>query len=631
MKRFLASALLSVSSLLVSACSSMPLQAKTTLGPRYVWKGFEIIGNHKVASTDIQAFIPVRIGDTYQEDFVDWRKWCADIKSKFAFAFTECSAVRYANFDAYFVVEIVEPGFEYRIRFRGFPTRDIAFATQEILNLYEQLYKRLWELFGKGTPPLETSDKGYLDYSDPEMHGLVQRLVQLVPPYRANLLDVLENDKDVSKREKAANLLNWTVNDLDKSVLQANRLLDDPSSLVRNNISRFTMHFLEKVHDPSARQPLIDQLLLQLDRPSHGDRNKAVYNLLIIAQKFPDDRSYIKTKGLSLIRYISGASILSNVKDPALQLLKLLSPIHHYVFFGRDRERSSEERFLGTPAFEGAQLMYAWKELESNEDNYDFSKIQKDLDFLNSKHKKLFVQLQDTTFDPSTVAVPDYLRSNPKYHGGVVYQYNDKGQRDGMALMRWDPSVRGRLHQLLRALGKAFDGKIEGITLQESAITVEREGTLPEGFSYVGYRDAIRSNMQALKEAFPKSVCMQYANFMPGEWLPDEDKGYLRSIFDFGKRNGVAIGAPDLMPKKKSQQNHAYKFMNELGDSMLIGIAVQEGNYSGTTNEIIFPTEPWPNIVPDLDAYARAFLKVRYIFWGAQEPYFSHDVVPYFK
>src|SRR6266566_4812218 len=67
----------------------------------------------------------------------------------------------------------------------------------------------------------------------------------------------------------------------------------------------------------------------------------------------------------------------------------------HYVFFNRDRERISDAAFLGTKTFEGAQLKYTWRELERGRDDYDFSAIQRDLAFLNSKGKKLFIQLQD--------------------------------------------------------------------------------------------------------------------------------------------------------------------------------------------------------------------------------------------
>jgi hypothetical protein len=276
--------------------------------------------------------------------------------------------------------------------------------------------------------------------------------------------------------------------------------------------------------------------------------------------------------------------------------------------------------------------MYAWRELESAEDVYDFSTVEKDLKFLKSKGKKLFIQIQDTTFNPSQVAVPKYLQKNPKYNGGVVYQYDDNGKPAGLVLMRWNPAVRGRFHKFLNSLGKAFDGKIEGIALQETAIEVTEKGpNSPKDFTYSGYRDSIIANMGALLVAFPKSITMQYANFMPGEWLPDNDHSYLRSIYEYGRKIGVGLGAPDLMPQKLAHKNHAYKFMHELNASTPVGVAVQDGNYTGTTGEDIKPTGPWPNIVPKLYDFAKNYLKVNYIFWAAQEPYFSHDVVQFFN
>src|SRR5215510_883657 len=83
--------------------------------------------------------------------------------------------------------------------------------------------------------------------------------------------------------------------------------------------------------------------------------------------------------------------------------------VHHYVFFNRDRQRISDAAFLGTKAFEGAQLKYTWRELERAKDIYDFSAIKDDLTFLSAKGKKLFIQLQDASFDPAIVNVPQYL------------------------------------------------------------------------------------------------------------------------------------------------------------------------------------------------------------------------------
>lgn len=37
------------------------------------------------------------------------------------------------------------------------------------------------------------------------------------------------------------------------------------------------------------------------------------------------------------------------------------------------------------------------------------------------------------------------------------------------------------------------------------------------------------------------------------------------------------------------------------------------------------------NVVPLLHAFAKDFLKVDYMFWVNQEPYFEEDVIPCFK
>ena len=89
---------------------------------------------------------------------------------------------------------------------------------------------------------------------------------------------------------------------------------------------------------------------------------------------------------------------------------------HHYVFF-RDRQRISDAAFLGTKTFEGAQLKYTWRELERAKDGYDSSAIQHDFAFLSAKGKKLFIQLQDASFDPTIVNVPHYLVNDPRFSG----------------------------------------------------------------------------------------------------------------------------------------------------------------------------------------------------------------------
>jgi hypothetical protein len=125
------------------------------------------------------------------------------------------------------------------------------------------------------------------------------------------------------------------------------------------------------------------------------------------------------------------------------------------------------------------------------------------------------------------------------------------------------------------------------------------------------------------------STTMQYANFMPGEWLPYDDKGFLRSVYHYGEEIGVGLGGPDLMVKRKGQLNHLIALMHEGTFSVPLGVAIQDGNYIEETDnlDIIKKRE---NIVPLLHSFAMDFMKVNYMFWVCQEPYFTEDVIPCF-
>ena len=313
-------------------------------------------------------------------------------------------------------------------------------------------------------------------------------------------------------------------------------------------------------------------------------------------------------------------------------------PIHrddisHFVYFARDRGRMRSHPFLDHSRFVGAQIMYRWRDLEPREGKYDFSKIRSDLKYLRARDKKLFIQLQDGTFSAKHKPVPDYILSDD-YAGGIVpYRANDR--TIGWISRRWDPRVQERFAALLTALGEEFDGEIEGINLQESAIDVA-EGLDPT-FTPAKYADAIKANMSALKQAFPSSTTMQYANFMPGEWLPWEDEGYLSGIYAHGEAIGVGLGAPDLMVNRRAQLNHPIAMMHEGTYSVPLGIAVQDGNYVGRTGadehfkDRAQAGSETRSVVPMLHAFAEDFLDVDYMFWVAQAPYFETQVMPCFS
>jgi hypothetical protein len=302
-------------------------------------------------------------------------------------------------------------------------------------------------------------------------------------------------------------------------------------------------------------------------------------------------------------------------------------PLHHYVFFGIDRERITERSFLDTQALEGAQIRYSWRQLEPREGGYDFRDIKHDLTFLRSQGKRLFIQIQDISYDMSIMPLPRYLLNNPAYHGGAEKQFSVQGDDDqhpipdGWVARRWDPAVQERFQKLLLSLGREFDGKIEGINFAETSIDFGNTGRLyPRDFTPELYRDAVIANMRVLKQAFPRSVAMVYANFMVG------GTQYLGDVYRQAKVLKVAMGGPDLKPYRYYQMINSYQLLHEIAGSVPTGIAVQDGNY-----EIPNPKTGKRVTVPELIEFARDYLKVDYVFWCQQEPFYSRDVIPYLK
>jgi hypothetical protein len=310
-------------------------------------------------------------------------------------------------------------------------------------------------------------------------------------------------------------------------------------------------------------------------------------------------------------------------------------PVHHYVFFGMDREQLKDAKsFLETPTFEGAQVAYSWRQLEQGKDNYEFSMIREDLAFLEAHGKKLWIQIQDVMFSPRWKPVPEYILRDPQYHGGVDRQYEYKGSDEANAVAvgggvarRWDPAVRERFQKLLLALGKEFDGRVAGINCAETSADFGESGRLfPPGFTPEIYRDAIIENMKVLRRAFQKSVTLVYANFMPGEWRPTNDKGYLRAVYRAARELKVGVGGPDLLPYKPGQMGSSYSLIHEVAGEVPVGIAVQDGN-----SAYVNPKTGKRITMAEQIAFATEYLRADYIFWCAEEPYYSEQVIPFFK
>ena len=304
----------------------------------------------------------------------------------------------------------------------------------------------------------------------------------------------------------------------------------------------------------------------------------------------------------------------------------LVSDPRHFIFFDRERQRIAEPDFLENQNVAGAQLKYSWRELEPERDRYDFRSLLNDLAFLEKHNKRLFVQLQDVSFSEA-ILVPDYLVKDPVFGGGVARQYvvdGDTARFDGWVARRWDPAVRARFIKLLEALGAELDGRIEGLNLAETALVFGGIDKHPAGFTFERYLESVKEIGNAARKAFARSSVILYANFMPGEWLPENDRGYLRAVYAHADSIGLGVGGPDLRPYRKGQLKHSYPLIAARGAKVRAGIAVQDGNLDDED-----PATGEPIAVADLYRFAKERLRLDYIFWGTQEPYYSKQVLPF--
>ena len=266
----------------------------------------------------------------------------------------------------------------------------------------------------------------------------------------------------------------------------------------------------------------------------------------------------------------------------------------------------------------GVQVVYSWKSLEIGKDQYDFSQIEKDLNYLDGLHKKLFIQIQDRFFEIKHKNVPRYLLEEPVYGGGLAPQVDNPGENKpegyGWVAQQWNPAVRERYQRLLAALAQKFDGRVFGINLPESAVGVdiERDRT---GFSCEKYFAAELANIKFARDAFKKSHVVQYANFWPCEW--DNDKKYMSRTFEFAQANGIGLGGPDIVPYKQGQMKNSYPFFNKYkGRLSLVAMAIQEPTLTYTN-----PQTRKPFTREEFVAFAENYLGVDIIFWSTTSPW----------
>src|SRR5207253_2838522 len=146
-----------------------------------------------------------------------------------------------------------------------------------------------------------------------------------------------------------------------------------------------------------------------------------------------------------------------------------------------------------------------------------FSMIEHDLSLAKRRNKALYVEVLDRFFQPSARYLPTYMLDEPRYGGGLARQLQTEPPMSGWVARQWDPQVRHRFQLLLKALARQFDGRIAGLVLTETAVSIDKDHP-PAGFTCDDYFEAEKEKARVARDAFAHSYVVQYVNFWPCEF-----------------------------------------------------------------------------------------------------------------
>ena len=152
------------------------------------------------------------------------------------------------------------------------------------------------------------------------------------------------------------------------------------------------------------------------------------------------------------------------------------------------------------------------------------------------------------------------------------------------------------------------------VVIPETAITGEviKQSEVP--YTVEAYTRGVEAGMQAMKDAFPHTVIIQYVN-MPLESI--------QPLADYARAHGIGFGGPDIYPYDpllNHPRKGVYRLYASLSGIVPLGAAVQQNDYS---QKAAFRGPPGAATVKEIYDFGRNKLCLNYIFWGIRKDYFE--------
>lgn len=270
-----------------------------------------------------------------------------------------------------------------------------------------------------------------------------------------------------------------------------------------------------------------------------------------------------------------------------------------------------------TPALRGLQIRFPWPELEPEEGGYDFKGIEQLLTELVPLNKHLVILLELKSFNPQTLPVPAYMRTEA-YEGGA-FPFSTYGQSAprGYNLKLWNSGVHDRLVALVAELGKRFNShaNFEGIGLTETALGQPIESV--SSHDTEKYYDNLLDVQRHMRAAFPNTMTYQFVNY-PREMLA--------GFVDHMRTIGTGLGGPDIFLDDPglnfdhpNKPKGIYLYYPHMSGLIPLTPSVMQANYDNSRHDGKgrVPT------IAELHSFGRDRLRANYLFWTRAPGHFQ--------
>jgi hypothetical protein len=300
----------------------------------------------------------------------------------------------------------------------------------------------------------------------------------------------------------------------------------------------------------------------------------------------------------------------------------------HYMM--TERTATLEEQLFeinqltNTGSIDGVLVSVWWHALEPEFNQYDFSLIDTylaELRRLNTS-KHLFVRIMDRTFGTADVSnvVPDYLRADPIYNGGII------ATRTGSVVRLWETAVMDRLVSVHRALAQRYDSDplFEGVFTEETTLSLPPVDSpdFPPGYSDDLLAAQYVRFMKAVKPAMPTSNLFLNANWLG---LPQTMSDLIQEI----RNAGAGAGGANVRPGRPTLGQRV--LMGEYGADYRLELPIANGV---ETSELGGTYDFTPQ---QIGTYAYQTLQTHYLFWvrntweGRPDQQWFTGILPYLQ